>query len=69
MKSAMIVERHGIFTIRSAQLRQPCGSLSSGWVLPMWKRRLLMWGPSAPNIAGSSVAAAATATTTATAAV
>jgi hypothetical protein len=59
----------GRLLTRSAQRRQPCGSLSSAWVLPSLTRSELMWGPSAPSIAGSSVVAALTATTTATAAV
>ncbi len=67
--SAAIVERQGRCETHSAQRRQPCGCLSSGWVLPSWTRSELIRGPSAPSIAGSSVVAAQTATTTAIAAV
>ena len=66
---AAIAERQGRTETPSAQRRQPCGSLSSGWVLPSLTRSESIWGPSAPSIAGSCVAAAVTATTTAIAAV
>ena len=67
--SAAIAEAQGLPATFSAQRRQPCGSESSGWVLPRWKRSELMRESSAANMAGSSVAAAQTATTTAIAAV
>ena len=66
---ATIAERQGRPATRSAQRRQPCGSESSGLPLPRRMLSELIRGPSAPSIAGSSVAAAKTATTTATAAV
>ncbi len=67
---AAIAERQG----RDGDAVPPSGAsraarVSSGWVLPSWTRSELMCGPSAPSIAGSSVAAAQTATTTAIAAV
>ena len=67
--SAASAERQGRSATPRAQRRQPCGSLSSGSALVPGTRSESMWGPSAPSIAGSRVAAAQTATTTAIAAV
>ena len=58
MTRATIAERQGRLDTPSAQRRQPCGCLSSGWVLPSLTRSESIRGPSAPSIAGSSVVAA-----------
>ena len=59
------MDGHGRLETHRAHRAQPCGSVSSGWVLPSCTRSELIRGPRAPSRAGRSVVAAVTATSTA----